>query len=94
MNSDLYQSGVNTLTAIGGIAGVGLIIILFLYFMTKKWFWLISAGISGLASAYFTLICIIDSRFLGALIFTFLTWVCWTLTEIAIKHLPRNEKQG
>ncbi len=94
MNSDLYQSGVNTLTAVSGIAGVGLIIILFLYFMTKKWFWLISAGISGLASTYFTLSCVFDSRFLSALIYALITWACWTVTEIAIKYIPRNENQG
>jgi len=93
MNNDLYQSGVNTLTALGGIAGVGLIIILFLFLMTKKWFWLISAGISGLISAYLTLTCVFDSRFLSALSYAFITWVCWSVSEIAKKHIPQDENQ-
>jgi mannose/fructose/N-acetylgalactosamine-specific phosphotransferase system component IIC len=94
MENELYQSLSNTLYAVGGVVGVGLFVVLLLFLMSKKWFWFSSAGFIALAFAYLAIQCLIEQRFLGALIYVFLIWVCWSLTGIAIKYIPHTDEQG
>lgn len=93
MNNEFYQSMTKTLYAVGGIAGVGVFIVALLYLMSKKWFWFVSAGCCGLLSSYLAVKCIVEQRFLGALTYVFLIWVCWSLTDIAVEHIPHDEKR-
>ena len=94
MDSELFQSLTKTLYAVGGVAGVGLFIVLLLVLMSKKWFWLTSASLVALEFAYLAIQSFIDQRFLGTIIYAFLIWVCWSVTGIAIKYIPKNEEQG
>jgi len=55
---------------------------LFLWLMTKRWFWLLAFGVGGLAAAFTTLACIIHFQILGALGAFFLTGVCWFIASI------------
>ena len=90
MDSALYQSVTKTLAALGGIVGVGAIVVIFLFFMDKKWFWLTGAGLCGLVAAALFVKSIVAFQFLAALIYAFLTWTCWSIAEIAVKHIPRE----
>lgn len=91
MDSSLYQSGVKTLTALGGVVGVGIIVVLFLFFMNKKWFWLICASISVLISFSLFVASILNYQILNALLYAFVTWTCWSIAEIALKQIPEQE---
>ena len=60
-------------TGIIGLAAVGTLVLL----IVQRWFWIVVFFIAGLASAFTVLASIVHFQILGALLFTFVTVICW-----------------
>jgi hypothetical protein len=63
------------------LIGIALLIV-GLFLITQRWFWLLVFGIGGLASAFATLASIFHFQILGALGFFFLMRICWVIASV------------
>ncbi len=61
------------ITLVLGLAGLALLFWLF----SQRWVWMVVIAIAGLACAFTTLASIIHFQIFGALVFAFLTVLCW-----------------
>lgn len=72
----------------GSIVGILVVVSVVGWLATQRWFWLTAFGLAGLASAFSTLASIFHFQIMAAMLFFFLTILCWGVAVFIIDTAP------